>query len=348
MIFFGPSLVIFLKKDSLVIQGKSHSQTLTYPDGLFSHSELIDTHAWKKFIEDNLSKFGKSQKYLVVLDDSYVYKATYDANDKNIKPESDFAAQLPISPSDSNIINVKKQKLLIAGYTKPITILDEILNKHGFKLTQIIPYPAIGEGPIPNDPKLYSQILKKISSLNVFDLNLSKSKIKKLAQQKNTDLELSVIPNKTQIIRYLLLSSILILLWVLLFKLMSNQKTTSSVNLTSIITPTPTPEITSTPSPTPIILSKSEVSITVENGTGTPGQAKKVSDLLTSSGYSEITIKNATTPNKDKTTIFFKDRVDSTHKEEVKNSLVSLFTDIIESTASSEQTTDIYILTGIN
>lgn len=85
--------------------------------------------------------------------------------------------------------------------------------------------------------------------------------------------------------------------------------TTEQPSPTAVLTPTPSPTNTPTPKPTinPIDkatgLDRSELSVEVQNGSGTAGAATKASDFLKSLGYRVLSIGNAPSYNFAATTI---------------------------------------------
>lgn len=89
---------------------------------------------------------------------------------------------------------------------------------------------------------------------------------------------------------------------------------TPEAKLTGTITPTPTKKAGTTPTVTPKPTStsstgttdKSKLSVTVQNGSGVTGAAKKMGDLLTSLGYTITTIGNADTSDYAQTEIHVK------------------------------------------
>lgn len=71
-------------------------------------------------------------------------------------------------------------------------------------------------------------------------------------------------------------------------------------------TPTPSPEPTTTPTPTPQ-LEREELRVKVLNGSGTPGKAGEVRDILRDAGYSDIVTGNADAFDYEETVIQLKE-----------------------------------------
>lgn len=126
------------------------------------------------------------------------------------------------------------------------------------------------------------------------------------------------------------------------YLLRQNKKNNRSENIT------PTQEEIPTVTPTPKI-DKQTVKFQILNGTGTPGQANSVVDVLKKAGYNgdNISTDNASNYNHTEATIAVKSGFESVGKD-VKAALESTFSSIsIDSqTLSSDSNYDIVITTG--
>lgn len=109
----------------------------------------------------------------------------------------------------------------------------------------------------------------------------------------------------------------------------------------------PTTQETVTPTPTevPKETAKTELTVRVENGTGTAGQAGTVKDLLSGLGYSAITTGNADSTEHDKTEIVFSSKVSTKQQLEIKDLLLTTFTAVTTS-IDPAATIDITVTTG--
>lgn len=350
MALLGPRLVIFLKRHELLVQSPTQNETLVYPKNLYAFGELTDSKAWKKLLEDNLSRFGKPQKYLIVLDECFVYQKTYLSQGKNENQKENFLSDLPIAPSDTTILDLKSKKILIAGYTKPASILAAVLEQSGFKLDHIVPYSVIFGSQVPTDPKLFSQVLKKSSQFKSLDLNQTKTQGKQKDKSEILTPNKDIKDSKNNTLKYLILTGVLTSAFFTLVTFIQNQKNLQNQTgtMTSAVQPSPTPTTTPIPTttPTPVEIDKKDISIIIENGTGTPGEAKKVSTVLTAAGYSKIKAQNSKTPNDAVTLVSFTQNVTQTHRTTIIESLKTIFTQVSQASASAGQKTEVYILTG--
>jgi len=143
--------------------------------------------------------------------------------------------------------------------------------------------------------------------------------------------------------RLLLILGFLVVLTFFLGGLIYLQQ--SHQGLLTLTKPTPTPTIAPLPTPTPQEVSKSDLSVEVKNGTGTPGQAGTVKSLMEEIGYSDITTGNADTTDYEQTEVVFSAKVSEADQKEVKETLLESFSAVTTSVDKSA-TSDIVITTG--
>ncbi len=116
--------------------------------------------------------------------------------------------------------------------------------------------------------------------------------------------------------------------------------------------PTATPEVggvsvdTSSPSPTPAPLDKTKVVISIENGTGIPGEAAYLRDILKSAGYSVFKVGNAPTSDNVTTTVTFSSSLEESVKTEITAKLNNAYKEVTVAN-SSTQKDDVLIVTGL-
>jgi len=111
---------------------------------------------------------------------------------------------------------------------------------------------------------------------------------------------------------------------------------------TPVSTATPEP----TPTATPSAVSKSELKISVLNGTGTPGDAGFLKTELEKLDYEDITAGNADDQTQKITTVVFSKNVSDDLKEEIEEMLKELYEEIEIETRTVATTFDIEITTG--
>ncbi len=129
-----------------------------------------------------------------------------------------------------------------------------------------------------------------------------------------------------------------------LFVLINNFKLTKLSFFSKKITPTVTPLPTSTPSPTPTI-KKEELKIQILNGSGIPGKASEMKDILKKKGYQEIITGNADNYNYKLTEIQVK-KSKSYVPDIIKNDLLDYLSTVKISSLPEDKTPDVVIIVG--
>jgi hypothetical protein len=100
-----------------------------------------------------------------------------------------------------------------------------------------------------------------------------------------------------------------------------------------------------TPTSTPVAVNKEDITIEVQNGTGTPGEAAFVQGKLKTLGYSEIKVGNASSTSNTDTIVTFTKSVPVSVQDEIKKELEKSFKTVTVKSTSS-QTSDVIIVTG--
>jgi hypothetical protein len=108
---------------------------------------------------------------------------------------------------------------------------------------------------------------------------------------------------------------------------------------------TPTPQSSPTPTEAPEETAKSDLKVSVQNGTGTAGQAGKVKALLEGIEYTEIEIDNADSSDHEKTEVVFSSKVSEKQQQEIKDLLLESFSAVTTS-IDPAASTDIVVITG--
>lgn len=117
-------------------------------------------------------------------------------------------------------------------------------------------------------------------------------------------------------------------------------------DLTELSTPNPTQTPEPTPTATPSAVLKSELKISVLNGTGTPGDAGFLKTELEKIDFEDITAGNADDQTQKITTVVFSKDVSDVVKEEVEDLLKDLYEEVEIETRTVSTSFDIEITTG--
>jgi hypothetical protein len=143
--------------------------------------------------------------------------------------------------------------------------------------------------------------------------------------------------------RLLLILGFLIVLTALLGGLIYLQQTHQS--LITLSKPTPTPTEAPIPTPTPQAVAKSDLSVEVRNGTGTPGQAATVKGLMEGIEYENVTTGNADNTDHTQTEVVFSSKVSADQQKEIKDLLLKSF-EAVTTSVENAATKDIVVTTG--
>ena len=116
--------------------------------------------------------------------------------------------------------------------------------------------------------------------------------------------------------------------------------------------PTATPVVigSETVAPTPTAstkpVDKTEVSVEIQNGTGTTGGAAYLKTLLTGLGYSDFKVGNASSTSNVTTTVTFASALEIAVKDEIVAKLKEVYKEV-DDRDSTTQKTDVVIVTGL-
>lgn len=108
--------------------------------------------------------------------------------------------------------------------------------------------------------------------------------------------------------------------------------------------PTVTPSATQAPTSTPSATQKSAVSLEVQNGTGTTGDAALAKSILTKAGYSKVTTGNATNQSQTETTVIYSSDISLSMVNEIVAALSQSFKSVKSQSGSGKMT--ITVITG--
>jgi hypothetical protein len=170
-----------------------------------------------------------------------------------------------------------------------------------------------------------------------------KNDLKKIDSQNliltlGTSLKRSII----RLLILLLVLSIALLAGVFVFK---NYKNFSNISPTKKIA-TPTVFPTQIPTATPTQAQKKNYQISVLNGSGITGEAKKVADILTAMGLQVSKTGNADNANYQQTVIQYKDTVDPNFIDTIDTELKKLYTVNKQVVNNNTEPSDVIVIIG--
>jgi LytR cell envelope-related transcriptional attenuator len=121
--------------------------------------------------------------------------------------------------------------------------------------------------------------------------------------------------------------------------------------ITALASPTAVPTVAPTASPTPSVLptpssaQRTAISIEVQNGTGTTGDAGVAKAALEKAGYSKVTTANATSQNATETTLTYSSDVSMSVVNEIASALKVSFGNVVPTQATTG-TAKVTVVTG--
>jgi len=122
----------------------------------------------------------------------------------------------------------------------------------------------------------------------------------------------------------------------------TDQATTNSLSAPEVNKITSTP----TPSPTPVEMNREEITVSVLNGTGIPGEAGFLQDKLEALGYVEIEVGNASSQDNEVTTITFSSDLPEATTVEITKEIEALYNSVTTKKSSSLKV-DFEVTTGL-
>jgi hypothetical protein len=346
-------LYLVLSGNSLQVVSATGQQTLTFPPEVVRYQEIVNKEAFEKLL---LDFFTRSQKHEagIFLDPSLVYHKALTV--KNITPdaikteEENFFSSVPIASSASaNLVVHGESEILLLSTNKHIfQTIKTLLSTRGWNIKFITPLTMFSESL--QNHELNYQLLKKFQ------------KQKKLIEKFNF---LSVLtddkPHEKKLIskKHLLLIALMFLCFLglgvaLFFNLNKSSEKSQTVSPTPIITISPTLAPRSlgevgTPTPTAsasATLSKEQIKIQIFNGSGVPGEATKINDILISLGFINIEIGDAEGATSNTTIVIFSERTPTKYREEILAELKKLFSTIETQEIATSDSYDVFITTG--
>jgi hypothetical protein len=146
-------------------------------------------------------------------------------------------------------------------------------------------------------------------------------------------------------VKFAILIALLVVIGGVAWFLLSSENPFSNAEMT----PTPSVSVrelpTNTPVPTEAAVKKEDLKVTVQNGTGVPGEAAFLQKEMEKLGFKSIETGNADNKNYTKTQVSFASRVSEEVKTEVTTKLQELYASV-DVSSSPAAGSDITIITG--
>lgn len=351
--------ILFLHKDSLFLLSEElQPEKLLFPQDLVVDMVIKDKKLFSESLETFLStvKIPSGTITIFLGKDVVSDKLIPFTSKEEIKVQAEaFFSSLPVSTESiaKKTLSNSKEVYCVAANKEFYETIAEVFMTHGWKVDHVVPVTFFTKDEEVSNEKLIS-FLKKSDMIELIDfleenpLHSEKKKVEEFSgfteevitseepkpqmsasssgEDFFKDLRDPVSPSKKNNLQFfgLIFFVTLLLAFGVLFLMQYGP------HLMSKMSPTPTPTSVPTQVPTPTIafIQKADMKIQIQNGTGTPGQAKKVGDALSKLGYQNITTANASNTNATQTTVTVLPTVSPDVRTEIKTALSKLFTQV--------------------
>lgn len=347
-----PTILIVLRAKSMEFyNGKDEEkEILDFPPKVLKKDDIVDWEKFELLIEEFIARNSlKKQNAIMVLAKDILFEKTIVNGDSAIEA-AETEKYLKKIPYDEKDIVTKKLKdeqntYLVSAYKDFYQSIKYIFEKYGWTIEQVVPVTMFEDFDSDKtfDYAEVNLILSNKDMLKIGDMTSDADTVRpSRAEQVQSASQSSGLFTMHNGILLLSIAAVCgcIFFAILYFNLLKLPSSFPSFSPQ----PTPTPIPTSTPVPTPTF-DKAAVSVSVLNGTGTPGQAGEVKGTMTSLGYTDIETGNAEESNNETTTVAFSDKVPKNIQQEIVDELEKTFTKVTLSEDSSAST-DIVITTG--
>ena len=356
-IFGGKKSIFYVKHNSIEIffaNGAKTKKIVFSPVALLDQ-EILDRKSFEKEINDVIAKIPKQNVILILADEILYYTFTPTLNRLDTQNFFDLAPFDQESLSKKSI-PYKKKYILVAANEKYYRSIQFVLERNGWKTIAIIPLFSF----LTKGQEVTFDILNKSTNSQFllhdgnFSVNSKKDRILEPQKLKNSN---SALPDEEEEEKpvgkkqYIFLAlSLLFFIGAAGFGLYQMQplpevKKEKKINVTpykSTITITSAPNSSTSSAE----LSREELKIEIQNGTGVAGQGGAVKKELDKLGFVDSVTDNATGTESDNTTVNFSVKVSKAFQEEIINVLETLFTNVIPLTNQNTTEYDVVIITG--
>ncbi len=355
--------VFYLKQHSLLVQSEKQLLGKIDLSEFVKDSIVEDNEAFLLYLKDQLKPFTKKvDSSVIILGAGLLYQKAQE-KDENLDPlrkELLESVPFPEESAQEKIIETPAKNYLLITNKNFYMTLVRALNEVDIDTIAVLPLSLFSDDA--EDELSKDEVKSILEKERLYETGnfLQSGEEKQETIEKIPDIdevtsdELSSLEDSNSTLpfetvstwntsRLLLILGFLVVLTVLLGGLIYLQQTHQG--LVGFTKPTPTPVATPTATPIPQEVAKSELSVEVQNGTGTPGQAATVKGLMEGIEYSNITTGNADNTDHEQTEVVFSDKVDDKKQQEIKELLLKSFSAVTTSVDKSA-TTDIVIITG--
>lgn len=349
-----PTILIVLRAKSMEFYNghEEEKEILDFPPKVLKKDDIVDWEKFELLIEEFIARNSlRKQHAIMVLAKDILFEKTIPNGDAAIEA-AETEKYLKKIPYDEKDIVTKKLKdeqntYLVSAYRDFYQSVKYAFEKFGWSIEQVVPVTMFEDFDSDKtfDFAEVNLILSNKDMLKIGDMTSDVDTVKPSRSRQVPSMERSSegIFTFHNLVLLLSIAAVCgcIFFAILYFNIL--KMPTSFPGLTPAATPTPLP--TSTPTPVVVDFDKSAASVSVLNGTGTPGQAGDVKVTMTEMGFSDIETGNAQSTDNTTTTVMFSEKVPQSIQEEITTTLEKTFEKVTGSEDASV-TTDIVITTG--
>ena len=341
--------IFYLTASTLTIQTeKTVLKRITLPEDIVGEDKSVNTPALRSYFEEQITSIAKkASPGVVILGSGVLAQVVVPKGEELASFKEELLKNLTFSQEyvvEKTIETKTKTYILIANKALFEAVVDACRSA-GIDIGAVLPFSLFSDLDAEESltKKDIKAMLKQKELYKVGDFlseeTTEEEKVPEKAElseeetKKEEDEVVSPVDevssgeaytkeSRWNTARLLVLLGFLIVLTLLMGGLIYFQQ----IRFQSSNTPETSEAVTPTPTEVPKEVAKTDLKVSIKNGTGTAGQAGRVKDLLSGIGYSAITTGNAESTDHDKTEIVFSSQVSTKQQQEIKDLLLTTFT----------------------
>jgi len=357
-------VVFYLKQHSLIIQTEKQVLKRIALSSFVKDSTIEDHEAFILYLKDQIKPLAKKiDSSIIILGSGLLFQKAVESNGKLDQSRKELLDLIPFSKEfvQEKIIKTPSKTYLLVTDKSFYGDLVNVLSKEEIDTIAVLPLSLFSDesedeltkdeiksilgkeklyetGNFLEDSEVKEESIEKMEEVD----NIEDEKDEDNFSKEDTSLPYETVSSWNSS-RLLLILGFLVVLTFFLGGLIYLQQTHNG--LLSITKPTPTPIQAPSSTPTPVLVAKPDLSVEVQNGTGTPGQAATVKGLMEGLEYTDIETGNADNTDHEQTEVTFSGKVDANKQQEIKDILLKSFSAVTTSVDKS-QVKDIVVITG--
>lgn len=363
-----PTATFYLTDLTVTIQTeKSVLKTIIFPKDIVSGGEIIDVKAFEEFLAREICNgIKKVSAGVIILGSGLLYQRSTDKQEDLEKVKKELFSTIPFDKKyiTEKTIETNAKTYLLATHKQFYEAVIAACSDNNITIIAVLPLSLFSDQDVVEaiDKQIVKAILSKeklyeggnfLTTEDSLPIPLEKKgqEVQKPEKTVLSEEPVSVLPktaysnvtvwNTTRLVVVLgFLMALTAILGSLIYLQINRFQLPGQVTQVAPALPT-----TPTPTEVPKETVKSDLKVSVQNGTGTAGQAGKVKALLEGIGYVSIDTGNADSSDHEKTEVVFSSKVSEKQQQEIKDLLLADFTAVTTSTDPTA-TIDITVITG--